>query len=455
MPLKRNTDHEKTNYIQMKKNHCILFLFKLFVLTSSAPLFAFAASNDSISIPFGGNAFIQSSTLEHTENINDKGLNNWSDAKTKISIFFRVEEAGLLNLALKLKTDANSKIKVTVLTKSFEKDVISSNFNLLPIGEIKISRPGYVQVDIQGLSKSGATFAEVSDLIVSADKKILEGISFVKSNKDGGYHFGRRGPSVHLKYEIPESIKNKVEWFYNEITVPIGEDVIGSYYMANGFNGGYFGMQANSEKERRILFSIWSTFVTDDPKSIPDSLKIKVLKKGEHVRVNEFGNEGSGGQSYTVYPWKAGTTYSFLTRAQPSAQGNNTVFTSYFKEASTTEWLLIASFERPQANVNLKGLYSFLENFNPSTGLKERKVNFGNQWAIDTEGNWYEITAATFTADNTAKQNFRKDYAGGVSGKVFYLRNCGFFNDHAVLNQTFKRELTAKVHPKINFSKLP
>jgi len=34
-----------------------------------------------------------------------------------------------------------------------------------------------------------------------------------------------------------------VEWFYNEIFVPKDCDVVGSYYMANGFQQGYFGMQ--------------------------------------------------------------------------------------------------------------------------------------------------------------------------------------------------------------------
>lgn len=439
----------------MSLKYCILFILNLVIITGPKSLFATATSNDSLIIALAGNAFIQDPGLEHAETITGKGLNNWSDAGTKISVFFRAEQAGLLTLSLKLSTPAESKIKVSALDRSFDKHLAKSSAKLLPIGKVKISRPGYVRVDLQGISRTGATFAEVSDLIVSGDKTLLEGIAFVKNNKDGAYHFGRRGPSVHLKYEIPESAKNKIEWFYNEITVPVGEDVIGSYYMANGFNGGYFGMQANSERERRVLFSIWSPFVTNDPKSIPDSLKIRMLKKGEHVRVNEFGNEGSGGQSYMVYPWKAGTTYSFLTRSQPSVKDNSTIFTSYFKEASADKWLLIASFERPQTNTNLKGLYSFLENFNPSTGLLERKVNFGNQWAIDTEGNWHEITAATFTADNTAKQNFRKDYAGGLSGQVFYLRNCGFFDDHVVYNQVFKRESAAKVHPSIDFQELP
>ena len=60
--------------------------------------------------------------------------------------------------------------------------------------------------------------------------------------------------------------------------------------MANGFGEGYYGIQVNSDTERRILFSIWSPFKTDDPNSIPDDQKIKLLKKGKGVTSGEFGN---------------------------------------------------------------------------------------------------------------------------------------------------------------------
>jgi hypothetical protein len=34
-----------------------------------------------------------------------------------------------------------------------------------------------------------------------------------------------------------------IEWFYSELKVPEASDVIGSYFMANGFSEGYFGIQ--------------------------------------------------------------------------------------------------------------------------------------------------------------------------------------------------------------------
>ncbi len=135
-------------------------------------------------------------------------------------------------------------------------------------------------------------------------------------------------------------------------------------------------MQVNSATERRILFSVWSPFQTDNPNEIPEEDKIILIKKGASVYTGEFGNEGSGGQSYMRFNWKPETNYAFLLKAAPDAATERTVFTAYFKEVNTDEWSLIASFSRPKTNTYLKHLYSFLENFNPERGYIQRKALF-------------------------------------------------------------------------------
>jgi hypothetical protein len=236
--------------------------------------------------------------------------------------------------------------------------------------------------------------------------------------------------------------------------VPENNDIEGSYYMANGFAEGYFGMQVNSPTERRILFSVWSPFHTDDPASIPDSLKIKMLKKGTNVKTGEFGNEGSGGQSYLIYNWEAGKTYRFLNSAKPDGK-NNTIYTAYFYDPVIGEWLLIATFKRPNTHTYLKGIHSFLENFIPGTGNQARMAIYGNQWVRNTNGQWTEITQAKFTGDLTARKRFRMDFAGGTyKGNRFYLKNCGFFDDNIALDQQFKRKNNSQT-PDIPFSELP
>jgi len=213
--------------------------------------------------------------------------------------------------------------------------------------------------------------------------------------------------------------------------------------MADGFAEGYFGMQVNSAKERRILFSVWSPFVTDNPKDVPESKKIVLLKKGEKVHTGEFGNEGSGGQSYLNYNWKAGETYKFLVHAKP-VDNNYTNYTAWFYAPEKRKWLLIASFNRPETNTYLKKLHSFLENFEPETGVITRKAWYHNQWAVTKSGAWKPINNMLFTGDATANIGYRLDYSGGVEDGKFYLRNCGFFNNNTALKTPFSIPSTEK-----------
>ncbi|MDR0499027.1 MAG: DUF3472 domain-containing protein, partial [Holophagales bacterium] len=243
-----------------------------------------------------------------------------------------------------------------------------------------------------------------------------------------------------------------IEWFYNEVTIQEGQDVIGSYFMANGFSEGYFGMQVNSATERRMLFSVWSPFSTNNPNDIPEDQRIVLLAKGEGVNTGEFGGEGSGGQSYLVYPWKADVTYKFLSRARPMDR-NRTMYTAYFFDPEKSQWRLIASFSRPATSTWYKRPHSFLENFVPHQGQFTRRGLYGNQWARTKEGVWVEITKAGFTADDTARQGMRTDYQGGLMAGSFYLQNCGFFNETTQTNTVFERPATG-IAPVIDFSNL-
>jgi hypothetical protein len=382
-------------------------------------------------IPMGGNAWVNA-----PDSIIDAGLMNWSSSTA--SIYFRVSVAQDLQISLRLRVpQGESTVRIAAMNSIIDKKISNQNFDTVAIGKIHITKPGYVKVDLKGISKTGAVYADVTDLIIQL-KKPDNDVVYVKQGSS--FHFGRRGPSVHLRYLIPDDRKTTVKWFYNEIIVPKGQDVIGSYFMADGFGQGYFGMQVNSATERRVLFSVWSPFDTEDPKSIPDSMKIKLIKSGTGVHIGEFGNEGSGGQSYMLYPWQAGKAYAFLLEAEPDFAKNTTTFTAYFKEAGTGHWYLVASFKRPQKATYLTSLYSFVENFEPENGDKVRKALFTNQLIGDSnDGNWLSLPQAVYTGDATAKANYRKDYAGGVEDDKFYLQNGGFFNNLKPLNTPLKR----------------
>ncbi|WP_395626278.1 DUF3472 domain-containing protein [Daejeonella sp.] len=397
-------------------------------------------------IPLGGNAYVSKGAK-----ITDAGLVEWFDKEAITSIYFRVSKPQVLNVSLLVRVpEGESVLRIKAGGKSFEKKISNIQFDTIAIGNIDVKTAGHVKIDIQGLKKTHSYFAEISNLLISGENGDQD-LVYVK--KGSSFHFGRRGPSVHLRYDIPPNIKSEVKWFYNEIKVPAKSDVIGSYYMANGFGEGYFGMQVNSPTERRILFSVWSPFVTDDPKSIPDSMKIVLLKKGPTVKTGEFGNEGSGGQSYMVFPWKIEQSYAFLLGVKPDFKNKTTEYTAYFKDPEQGKWFLIARFKRPQKATNLTNLYSFLENFATTTGNTSRMGYYQNQWIMDSVGQWYELTSAKFTADATARGNYRKDYAGGVKGNKFFMKNAGFFNEFTSMDQFFKRELMG-VKPDIDFDAL-
>lgn len=430
----------------MKRKHFIQYLFlgALSCLTISGIA---QTAVKTYAVPLAGNAFITAGQAGEAEISGRNGLVKWSSDQEVVSVYFWAQKAGKLTLKLKAKNDAGkSKIEIDALGKKAIVNVESTELSETAPLSIEVKSPGYVQVNLKGLSKSGSNFANVTELLVSGEAA-SGGLLF--SNDPEYYYWSRRGPSCHLNYTVPT--EGNVSYYYNEVTVPQGEDKVGSYFMANGFGEGYFGIQVNSETERRILFSVWSPFHTDDPKSIPDEQKIHLLKKGKDVHSGEFGNEGSGGQSYRKYFWKAGVTYKFLLKGVPDGKGN-TDYTAWFFVPEENAWNVIASFKRPQTNTYLKRFHSFLENFSPNQGYLDRKVEFGNQWVYD--GQWKAVQEASFSVDNTYRANQRIDAIGGITKNGYFLRNGGFFNE--VVKPGSKFEFRNKNNaPKIDFDKLP
>lgn len=417
------------------------------VFSGSAP----AMAKEQWIVPLGGNSYLTSSAAGAPDRVEASGIKQWQNEKSVFSIYFRADRAAELELGLRLKVpDGNSGFRAKVAGRAFEIDVTGAEARDVPLGKVSADQAGYVRVDLQGLRKTGAVFADVGELVVESETAGLK-LDYVKEPSENRFYWGRRGPSVHLNYEAPAG--KTIEYFHSEITVPEGQDPAGSYFMANGFGEGYFGMQVKGANERWILFSVWSPFHTDNPKDIPEEKRIEVLAKGKDVRTGEFGNEGSGGQSFFIYPWKAGTTYRFLNRAKPDGRGN-TIYTAWFFAPEVGEWKLIASFRRPETNKHLTGIHSFLENFADRNGYQGRMAYHGNQWARDTDGKWHELTKARFTGDDIANRQYRLDYAGGAEGEEFFMRNGGFFAETVKPGTGFERKSTPSKQPDIDLEAL-
>lgn len=400
---------------------------------------------EAVKVDITGNTYVTAG--KEGARVSQRGIGSWTGADAVLSTWFKLGNTGELRLFMELPDEVSPAVfQVRVLGKEFTVNVKDTEVKTLPIGKVKVTEPGYLRVDIQGVSKEGEQYPFIKALVIDGPAA-AEPLHFVR---DFEPYWGLRGPSVHMSYTMPET---DVEYFYNEITVPEGEDQIGSYFMTNGFGEGYCGIQVNRETERRILFSVWSPFETDNPKDIPEDQRIKLLAQGEGVHIGEFGNEGSGGQSYLIYPWKAGVTYPVITRVHPDGKGN-THYYAWFYAAEESRWRLIAGFSRPQTDTWYKRAHSFLENFNPQQGYLGRKVFFNNQWVLTAKGEWMEMTEGTFTHDATARAGVRMDYAGGVEESGFFLRNGGFFNDYTEFKSVFNR--TAKgTHPEVDVKTLP
>lgn len=414
----------------------------LFVLLLQCATWSLFAQNKPYEVLLKANAYVTASP--EGAKITGAGLENWTDEQSTVETFVYFHKPQTIQIKINGNAADKSKIELQLAEKKKKISLPKGSFSQ-SAGKFKIKKAGYHATKLKGIKKSAETFATVVSITIQADHEP----TFVN---DFSEYWGRRGPSVHLKYDMPHN--EKVEWFYNEITVLEGNDVIGSYYMANGFGQGYFGIQCNSETERRILFSVWSPFDTQDPKLIPDSQKIKMLRRGEGVHIGEFGNEGSGGQSFLRYNWRSGLTYKFLTQIRPDGSGN-TIYTAYFFAVDENRWRLIASFLRPETDVHYTGAHSFLENFLTEQGYITRQVHFSNQWFRTTGGEWIEADKAAFTFDETARKKARLDYQGGyhAASNTFYLQNCGFFSESTPYNTKFSREKNNRP-PVIDFDAL-
>jgi FKBP-type peptidyl-prolyl cis-trans isomerase len=383
-----------------------------------------------------------------TENVtlfsSKNGLQNWTNPQQKISWFFYVKNAGELQLSLLSKSiNAGSTIEIALAGKKFKTKLTSSaSLKKTLVGKVMIPDSGFYSITISCINKVGKSIANIQSIEL-------------KGAATDGMHFNpverRNAASVHLKYPMPDSTKAMA--FYNEILVPEGADHLYSYYMACGFKRGYFGIQVNSPTERRVIFSVWDAGnEAIDRNKVPDSNKVKLLAKGYNVVANDFGNEGTGGHSHFVYPWKTGEKYQFMVFALTDSAKNSTIYSGYFFIPETGKWKLIASFRAPKDGNYLQNLYSFSENFWGLNGQLERKAYFGNQWIQKSNGRWEELLTSQFSYDATGRAQHRIDFSAGAEGKQFYLSHGGFKPSNISYGQSIIRQSTGQ-RPNVDLNR--
>jgi hypothetical protein len=359
----------------------------------------------------------------------DKPVTPFVQPGAHIQWYGHFTTAGAMQVAVAIRLARGQAVNLRATVGEEHHDAIVNGTDSLArviLGSFTIADTGYQRIDVAvaGGSASPATIV---------DALLLDGppIATAHFNLDAR----RNAASVHLRF--PTDSNDLITGFYSEVTAVT--DPVPTYYMACGFARGYFGMQVNSPTERRIIFSVWdaaSGNTARDRSTVAAENYTQLLAKGDGVVAEVFGNEGTGGHSHLVYPWKTGSTQRFFVTAKPA--GSFTVYTGYWFNPEKREWQLIASFRAAKDGKGLRRLYSFSEDFGGSTGNLRRKALYGAQWIRLADGSWKELTTATFSHDATGTSD-RLDRFMGVEDGRFFLSHGGFVPGYTASGTAFTR----------------
>jgi hypothetical protein len=225
----------------------------------------------------------------------------------------------------------------------------------------------------------------------------------------------RAARSVHWGWPAPEA-----EIFSTSMIVD--DSVPGSYFMACGWNTGYFGIQELGDGRKVIIFSVWDPTKGDDPKQVEVTERVECLFSDPEMRIRRFGGEGTGGQCMGKFDWKIGETNRFLVRAV--VEGGKTAYSGFVYQ--NNEWRKLVTFRTRTGGQPLKGLYSFVEDFRRDFKSAEdlRKARFGQGWVKTTNGDWVALARGRFTASN-AEWEARDSINAGLEGDWLFLQTGG------------------------------
>lgn len=357
------------------------------------------------------------------------GVYGWTN-KTQSAVWYGdLRDIGALRLALHVVLPAGQTAHWRLHVSGVEpKPARTQNFVLdgaatgtgaaqtVSLGEIKIAQTGFYRLALEGVAKSGATFGDLKALA-------FDGPAAASIASRAGFNFThwRGQTSTHLTYQFPKGAKYVA--FYNEVT-PL-TDPVHTYYCAIGFDGGYFGMQANTATEKRVIFSVWDNASEAVSRSKVDAKdRSGLLAKGKDVFAGDFGNEGTGGHSHLVVPWKVGQTQRFLVQVKPD--GDAAIFAGYYFRPDTHKWMLISAWRRPRTEATLARFYSFSEDFGHDQQAT-RIAKFGNAWVQSADGKWTEPLTARFSR-TAGGEPVRRDWQAEVIGDRFETQIGGYID---------------------------
>ncbi|MDR1632805.1 MAG: DUF3472 domain-containing protein [Dysgonamonadaceae bacterium] len=320
---------------------------------------------------------------------------------------------------------------------------------------VDIPKTGYFLYELESKNTAGS---------IAITSLALTGYQTPTSTTLGTPHLTNylSSPSVHLHYKSSDAPNTTIyDWIYQEVLVPPLEEGFShtaTYWESIGFNGGYLGLQNNTNEWRRILFSVWDQIDTDAYKKagrpLPSDSLVTLVDKGDNINANGFGGEGTGGQSYRQHAqtWKEGIPVKFLFNVRkdqadcascPSGKKPTVILSAWYcayePDAPGLEdipdsikgWHYIASWRRPFVDSYQSGTGSFIENFGWNNGHLPRKGYYYNTYNRNQQtGQWYHFNESSGTHTD-GKPGQRTDIEFGVSTdpghtNQFYMLSGGY-----------------------------
>lgn len=372
------------------------------------------------------------------------GITRWTQPDTTVHWYGRFTTAGSISAKVILRQNPGSESKLRLALGDQSREVSvkgSTETTTADFGEFKLTHPGFQNFTLSSLNPAGTDAGTILQLLLEGPA--LEGAHFNLKER-------RNAASIHLGYSTPKDVN--IAGFYKEVTGIT--DPSATFYMACGFHRGYFGMQVNSETERRIIFSVWdSGGEAVDRNKVQADDRVQLIAKGEGVYTGDFGNEGTGGHSHLKYMWKTGEKQRFYLTAQP-VDATHTIFAGYYFHPEQKKWMLIAAWKAPKEGGWLRGLHGFSENFWGSSGHLVRKSLHANEWMRSDDGKWTELTRASFTHDATGKSD-RIDRFMGTENGSFFLSHGGFVEGFTEYGTKFDRPANGMAPADLDLPVLP
>ena len=385
---------------------------------------------------------------------NYNSLSAWTNANACAVYYFHQPAATVTNtIKLNVKKGYSAKFRLTIIapdapdvqlfSKTFTANGTDSNVDVT-IGDVTFKRSAYYRYRLECLSGN-------------QNINLIRSFKFKTTATEKPYVANfLSSPSVHLYSwgsTDPNAPKGDAyDWCFMEIMLPQESDIIGTYAMALGVLNGYMGIQTNGytadgSPRHDVLFSMWDDGSTDEDPNLPEYLRAGAVDWDPLTTTNRFGNEGTGVQTYRKGPyWTPGKYVQFITNCRPETtsyttveNGKTTVHTqhnmlvsAWFNALDGKGWQYMATVRKRNSTTYFDSWYSFLENYNQTTGQANRIAYYRNGYMrARSNCKWYNRNSVGFGhtdgGDNTGA---RTDYGQGATNnpadRTFFMQTGGY-----------------------------